>query len=121
MDESSPGEVTNRVSPAVVQGVTGVTSLAAGGRHACAVVDGGQVRCWGSDNFEGQLGDGTTDYPWSPVAVEGLAGATALAAGDMHACAILSSGGVECWGWNAEGQLGDGSEQGRLAPVTVSQ
>jgi alpha-tubulin suppressor-like RCC1 family protein len=121
MDESSPGEVTNRVSPAVVQGVTGVTSLAAGGRHACAVVDGGQVRCWGSDNFEGQLGDGTTDYPWSPVAVEGLAGATALAAGDMHTCAILSSGGVECWGWNAEGQLGDGSEQGRLAPVTVSQ
>jgi len=124
MDESvnsADGEVINRVTPVTVQGVTGANFLAVGGRHACAVVDVGRVRCWGLSNSEGELGDGTTDHRSSPVTVEGLAGATALAAGDMHTCAILSSGEVQCWGRNGDGQLGDGSEQGRLAPVSVSQ
>ncbi|HEU4407127.1 MAG TPA: hypothetical protein VFS43_17795 [Polyangiaceae bacterium] len=45
-----------------------VNQIAAGAGHSCALVNGGQVRCWG-DNFYGQLGDGTTGARHSPVPV----------------------------------------------------
>lgn len=51
--------------------------------------------------------------------VRGLAGAVAVSAGDDHACTMLESGGVQCWGDNYYGGLGDGSTLNRLAPVTV--
>ncbi|MBY6242726.1 chromosome condensation regulator RCC1 [Methylosinus sp. Sm6] len=43
-----------------------------------------------------------------------------LAAGERHICALTSTGGVSCWGSNSDGQLGDGTSVGRLAPVAVS-
>lgn len=42
-----------------------------------------------------------------------------IAAGGFHSCAITGSGGVKCWGYNAEGSLGDGTQQNRLTPVDV--
>ena len=54
-----------------------------------------------------------------PVAVVGLSGATALAVGSSHTCALLSDGTVACWGANWEGQLGDGSLAGTGLPVAV--
>jgi hypothetical protein len=45
---------------------------------------------------------------------------TAVAAGWNHACQLLSTGTVECWGDNAEGQLGDGTRTSSEVPVTVS-
>ncbi|WP_296760315.1 RCC1 domain-containing protein [Roseiflexus sp.] len=43
-------------------------------------------------------GDGTTASRATPVAVRGLRGATALAAGEVHTCALLETGTVQCWG-----------------------
>jgi hypothetical protein len=43
-----------------VPGLSGVTSIAAGGDQACALAASG-VSCWGSDVF-GQLGDGVVDW-----------------------------------------------------------
>ena len=37
----------------------------------------------------------------------------------MHSCAVLSGGAVKCWGHNSEGELGDGTEIHRPAPVDV--
>jgi alpha-tubulin suppressor-like RCC1 family protein len=93
-------------------------TLAAGGRHACAVRAGGQVVCWGH-NLYGQLGNGTTTDSSRPVAVTGITNAIAVAAGAEHSCAVLADGSARCWGRNDHGQLGDGTTTDRHAPVAV--
>ena len=92
---------------------TGRTAIAlsVGGSHICAILDNGELKCWGYDFF-GQVGDGgnNTDQ-YSPVSVDLGTGRTAVAisAGSWHTCAILDNGDLKCWGYNAYGQLGDGN------------
>ncbi len=99
---------------------SGVTLVATGGLHTCAV-HAGQLKCWG-DNQLGQLGSGAVGAGGpTPVAV-GLAGVTQLAAGARHTCAVVTSGApavsrVSCWGSNAKGQLGTGDRVAHPAPV----
>ena len=114
------GTTTQRLTPVAVSGLSsGVTAVAAGYYHTCAVTNGGGVLCWGW-NANGQLGDNTTTERHTPVAVSGLSsGVTAVAGGIYHTCAVTSGGGVLCWGYNAYGQLGDGTTTSRLTPVTV--
>lgn len=102
--------------PAIVAGLSGVTAVACGGDHTCALADG-RVYCWGANDF-GQLGDGTTTDRAAPVEVAGVTGAVALGAGDFHSCAA-TAGGVRCWGLNTDGQLGDGTTTNRSEPVDV--
>lgn len=80
----------------------GITQLAAGFRHTCALLSDGTVRCWGN-NDDGQLGDGTiTDRP-RPVVVAGLSNVTAISAGQDHTCARRANGDLLCWGKNQFG------------------
>jgi hypothetical protein len=105
--------------PVQVQGLTsGVTAIAAGEYHVCAVVDGG-VQCWGN-NEDRQLGNNSTMTNSSvPVQVQGLtSGVTAIVAGDLHTC-VLVNGEMQCWGWNGAGQLGNNSTTGSSVPVDV--
>lgn len=115
------GSTSARPTPVDVSGLSsGVTAIAAGDAHTCALLGTGAIRCWGS-NTVGELGDGTTTRRLTPVDVSGLSsGMTALAAGADHSCALSATGAVRCWGGNAAGQLGDGSSTGRLTPVDVS-
>jgi alpha-tubulin suppressor-like RCC1 family protein/N-acetylmuramoyl-L-alanine amidase len=115
------GTTTGRSTPADVTGLTsGVTAVAAGGRHTCALTTAGGLKCWGF-NGERQLGDGTTTDRWTPVNVTGLtSGVAAVAAGAAHTCALTTTGGLKCWGSNGEGQLGDGTTTSHGAPVDVT-
>jgi alpha-tubulin suppressor-like RCC1 family protein len=104
------GSTSDANAPVDVAGLsTGVRAIAAGGRHTCALMIAGGVRCWGYDEF-GQLGDGTTVDRSTPVAVAGLASnITAISAGDNFTCALKTDGGVTCWGLNITYPLGNGA------------
>ncbi|HEX6579750.1 MAG TPA: DPP IV N-terminal domain-containing protein [Actinomycetota bacterium] len=107
--ELGDGTQLDRLNPKSVQGLdAGVTAIAAGANHACALTASGAVVCWGF-NQAGQLGDGTHQDRLVPTPVPDLlSGVTAIAAGSYHTCAVLAAGGVECWGAANRGQLGYG-------------
>jgi alpha-tubulin suppressor-like RCC1 family protein len=128
-------------TPVAVEGIggigtlSGVASIAAadGNDSLCALPTGG-VDCWGG-GFYGQLGDGVfynTREAGSatPVAVEGVGGVGALSRVislptgmfSQSFCSLVSTGGVDCWGWGRLGQLGNGvvdtlGNQGSATPV----
>jgi alpha-tubulin suppressor-like RCC1 family protein len=88
------------------------SSISAGRFHSCAI-ESGKAYCWGY-NALGQLGDGSPANSSVPVAVDTsgvLAGKTLaqITAGQQDTCALDSRGSAYCWGWNDNGQLGDGS------------
>jgi alpha-tubulin suppressor-like RCC1 family protein len=90
------------------------TSISAGRNHTCAVLSGGNVRCWGNNLF-GQLGIASTtnigdnESPTTNVNLGGIT-VTSITAGNAHTCALLSNGNVRCWGDNFFGQLGIGNQ-----------
>ena len=99
----------------------GVLSIAPSAWHTCGVVASGAVKCWGS-NSSGELGIGTGADSNEPLDVSGLdGGVAAIATGDRHSCALLTSGKAKCWGANGAGQLGNGTHADSNVPVNVSQ
>ncbi|MBK8251630.1 MAG: hypothetical protein IPK82_03050 [Polyangiaceae bacterium] len=80
-----------------IKGLKDVVVVAAGGRHACALLQNRSVMCWGN-NDHGQLGDGTTKKKTGPVAVKGLDSAMFIQLGENASCALTVEGNVVCWG-----------------------
>jgi cysteine-rich repeat protein len=111
--------------------------IAAGGEHACAVMQSGALRCWGR-NDQGQLGlpgvamVGDDELPGAVPAVnlgEGMV-AEQVAAGADHTCVLLGGGGVLCFGSDSAGQLGtpestatigDDEEPAASTPVLLAE
>ncbi len=105
--------------------LSGITAIAGGISHTCALRSDGTVYCWGQGSSS-QLGNGTTTVTQtSPVQVVGVGGAgvlsgiTAIGAGDTHTCAVGAAGAVYCWGAGTSGKLGDNTTTSRNTPVQV--
>lgn len=111
----------SRVTPNAVAGGFTFTRISAGAAHTCGVRTDGVVLCWGN-NANGRLGDGTTTQRLLPTPVTMPAGKsfTAVAAGGGFTCALDGQAAAWCWGANASGQVGDGSNTQRTIPTLVS-
>ncbi len=123
--DSAHGATTNLPPSPIVQ-------VWGGGRHTMALLTNGSVWTWGSD-VSGKLGDNQScvDYTDTshdshlPLRVHGpgnvgyLNSIIAVSAGESHNTALKSDGTVWTWGWNALGQLGDGTTNDAHTPVQV--
>jgi alpha-tubulin suppressor-like RCC1 family protein len=109
-DDEAPWQV------ATIELGAAAIDITAGAHHACAVLLGGAVRCWGRGQ-DGQLGLGDTasvgddERPIDVAEIDLDAPAVDVVAGGLHTCARLQSGSVRCWGRGQEGQLGRGDAQ----------
>ena len=124
------GSLFIRSVPVDVVGLdSGVAAVDPGWNHTCAVTTEGGAKCWGWNIF-GQLGvtgvecvlpnGGSIACSNVPVDVEGLeSGVAAVSGGNFHTCALTTAGGVQCWGNNSVGQLGDGTTTSRFTPADV--
>jgi alpha-tubulin suppressor-like RCC1 family protein len=114
------GTTTDRSVPTLVLGGRTYQAVASGHFHSCALDAGGAAWCWG-DNNVGQIGDGgaPTDRLF-PVQVQGGQVFTTLKAGGGHSCGLTSGGQAFCWGFNPNGQLGNGTTTSSQTPVQVS-
>ena len=97
------------------------SAITLGVGYACVILADGGVACWGHGT-SGNLGNGQTSNQSAPVRVHGLSEKViALSAGQDHTCAILASGGVQCWGDNGFWQVRDSVGNGDvLEPTLVS-
>ncbi len=86
-----------RAQPKPVLGLSGVATIALGGRHALALKRDGTVWAWGNNRL-GQLGDTTTTSRLKPVQVKGLTGIVSIAAGVYHSLAVDDRGRLWQWG-----------------------
>ena len=121
------GSAASRVPAAVTPGgaLAGktVVAISAGAYHNLALCSDGTLVAWGYNNY-GQLGTGDTQARRTPVIVPplgALAGkrVTAIAAGSYHSLALCSDGSLVGWGYNDEGELGDGTTTRRMIPVAA--
>jgi len=128
--------LAHRVPQAVLGGKVFV-QLSAAARHTCGVTNTGEAYCWGLNNF-GELGDGSALPRSTPSRVGGqrryrmIATASGFAGGSDvlvpsapqgsvgHTCALTDTGAAYCWGWNGNGQLGNGSRMDSFSPVPVA-
>jgi alpha-tubulin suppressor-like RCC1 family protein len=99
---------------------TKVRGLFAGCQDTLAQTSTGKVLAWGAGDV-GQLGNGRAADRHRPVRVRLPKGSkvTAISAGCQHSLALTASGHVLAWGFNGDGELGNGTLAGRSVPVRV--
>jgi alpha-tubulin suppressor-like RCC1 family protein len=118
------GTFVQRSTPVDVLGLSDATQVSGGQTHSCARRATGAVSCWGS-NAHGELGDGTTTQRATAADVVGISDAIDVRSslnggGGDFSCALHAGGTVSCWGYGAQGQLGNGASSDSSVPVPVA-
>ena len=119
--ELGDGTTASRLVPGPAL-MNGVVQVVGGYNQTLALRADGTVWSWGRNNL-GQLGDGTTTDRITPVQALGLTNVTAIATDTNqfpHSLALKSDGTVWAWGFNSNGQLGNGTTVNSSVPVQVS-
>lgn len=116
------GTTVQRSTPTVVAGGLSFRQVVAGAFHTCGTTTTNRAYCWGR-NAEGQLGIGTfgnRNGTVAPAAVLGGLSFRQVLAGGGHSCGVTTNDRAYCWGYNAFGELGNGTMSGRQTrPVAV--
>ena len=114
------GTTAQRATPTTINVGGAVGLLALGYSHTCAYLTSSTIlKCWGYNNY-GQLGDNTTTNRATPTTIDVGGAVGLLALGYSHTCAYLTSSTIlKCWGYNGNGQLGDGTTAQRATPTTI--
>lgn len=110
------GTQINRNSPVEAAGVTGATTVSAGGFHSLAVTNNGSVWTWGYNGY-GELGSGNQNNRPTPLPINNFTGAVKVAGGYYYSLVLKSDGTVWGFGYNYDGELGDGTTTLRTSPV----
>lgn len=113
----------NKVPVQYAPAGSGVADVSIGDGHACIIKTGGQLFCWGRNDY-GSVGDGTSVDRTAPVPVV-VQGVTfsSVATSHLLTCALSTQGAAYCWGRNSFGQVGNAkSDQfaGVLSPTVVT-
>jgi len=106
--------------------LSGVAAISDHSDTPCALLTGGTVDCWGHNSGD-KLGDSHTHDGSGLVPVQvhsvaeagSLSGVAAISGGELWSCALLSTGAVNCWGYNTNGELGNSSTVDSARPVAV--
>ncbi|OAE31917.1 hypothetical protein AXG93_4485s1040 [Marchantia polymorpha subsp. ruderalis] len=98
----------------------GIVQVACGENHSAALSADGQVFTWGRGKY-GQLGHGTVESEFHPVAVTALSDQmiVQVVCGGDHTMALNSEGELFAWGRNLWGQTGTGPEEDTHRPAQV--
>jgi alpha-tubulin suppressor-like RCC1 family protein len=115
------GTFTDSDVPVAVENISNASKVVGGLSFFCSLLSTGHVDCWGA-NGDGELGNGSTTESDVPVAVKKITTAKSVTSGteSLTNCALLSSGAVDCWGYNAYGELGDGTTTNSDVPVAAT-
>jgi len=111
----------SQLTPVSVLGtVKTFCQISAGSSHSLAIDKNGRAWAWGS-NSNGTLGDNTTTCRLTPVSVAGAVKTFCqISAGNTHSLAIDKNGRAWAWGWNINGQLGNGVVVCAYTPITIT-
>ena len=112
------------LGPVTVPGLTGIRSVASGGRHSLAILPGGGLVAWGSNNA-GELGIGTVSESGcycvpQPTPLAGLGGVRAAIGNQYTSLILLDSGVALTAGLGKGGQIGNGSTKDQPSPTPVT-
>jgi alpha-tubulin suppressor-like RCC1 family protein len=114
------GEPCNRIPAPVVTDLR-FTDISVGAFFTCGISTNERTYCWGENN-DGQLGSGTfSPREPHPVPINSTLSFVKVFAGQSTACALDAEGAAYCWGYNNEGEIGDGSTSKRATPVPIGQ
>lgn len=120
-NSTSDSSVPVAVNSSGVLSGKSITDVKVGLNHSCALANSG-VYCWGYD-ASGQVGDNSSTNKKVPTTVAQQAGnltasnVISLGAGSNRGCAVITDGRTFCWGYNADGQIGDGTQIDRHVPT----